>query len=128
LVHSELVEDHNNGGGHDNRTHKDSQGYHVALVLPIGNFAGRTAAAKEGMRIPFAAVAARSCHRLEHWLILAAKQLAEIDPRHYIYSPWDSHRYYFHSFRNELRSDVALLSRETRSNACSRANFIFLEF
>lgn len=66
LGHSELVEDNNNSGSHDNRTHKDSQGYHVALILPIGYFAGRTAAAKEGMRIPFPAVAARSCHRFEH--------------------------------------------------------------
>ena len=57
--------------GHcDNCTHHDSQGYYIALVLPIDDFTGRTTTAKESMAKHFLTVAARSCDGFEHSGIL----------------------------------------------------------
>jgi hypothetical protein len=82
-IGSELAEDINNAGSRKNCTHQDSQGYYIALVLPIGNVTGRATAAKEGMGIHSITVTAGSCHRFEHRLILACCLAAEIDPHQY---------------------------------------------
>ena len=77
----ELGEYKKHSGYCNNCTYHDGQGYHVALVLPIGYLAGRTTTAKESMGIHFLTITAGSHDGFEHLRIVTLWQLFAIDLR-----------------------------------------------
>jgi hypothetical protein len=80
---SELTEEKNNNGTYRNCAHQDGQGDHIALVLPVGNLAGRTTTTHKRVGIRLFTAAARSCDGFEHPGILTCLKSFAIDPHQY---------------------------------------------